>query len=48
MGDDIGNACLEAFAKEKVCIKSGQEFGPIQGHSLIINKNLNMLRTSGL
>ena len=29
---DIGNAYLEAKTGEKVCIKAGPEFGPLQGH----------------
>ena len=45
---DIGNACLEAFTKEKVCTVAGPEFGPLEGHKLTINKALNGLRTSGL
>ena len=47
-GTDIGNTCLETFAKEKVCIKSEQEFVPLQGHALIISKSLCRLQTSGL
>ena len=47
-GADIGNACLEAFTKEKAQIVSGLEFGPLQGHALIINKFLCGLRTSDL
>ena len=47
-GTDIGNAYLETFAKEKVCIKSEQEFVPLQGHALIISKSLCRLQTSGL
>ena len=46
-GTDIGNAYLEAFTKEKVCVVTGPEFGPLEGHSLIINKALCGLRTSG-
>ena len=44
----IGNAHLEYFTKEKVFIKFGPEFGSLQGQNLIINKDLHMLRTSGL
>ena len=47
-GADIGNICLETSTKEKACIVSGLEFGPLQGHFLIINKDLCYLRTSGL
>ena len=45
---DIGNAYLEAYTKEKVCIIAGKEFGPLEGHLLIIKKALYGLRTSGL
>ena len=45
---DIGNAYLEAETKEKVCIIAGKEFGPLEGHLLIIKKALYGLRTSGL
>ena len=45
---DIGNACLEAFTKKKVYIIAGRKFGHLEGHSLIINKALHGLRTSGL
>ena len=44
---DIGNAYLEAYTKEKVCCRAGPEFGPIEGHMLIIDKALYGLRTSG-
>ena len=47
-GTDIGNAHLEACTKEKVFIIAGREFGPLEGHALIINKALCGLRTSGL
>ena len=47
-GTDIGNAYLEAFTKEKVCIEAGPEFRDLQGHKLIILKALCGLRTSGL
>jgi len=44
---DIGNAYLEAKTKEKVYIIAGPEFGPLQGHTLVIYKALYGLRTSG-
>lgn len=47
-GTDVGNACLEAFTKEKVHMIAGPEFGELEGHKLIINKDLCGLRTSGL
>ena len=45
---DIGNAYLEAETKEKVYIIAGVEFGPLEGHTLVINKALYGLRSSGL
>ena len=39
-GTDIGNAYLEAFTKEKVYVVAGPEFGPLEGHKLIIIKAL--------
>ena len=37
---DIGNAYLEAEAREKLCIHAGPEFGKLQGHTLAIHKAL--------
>ena len=45
---DIGNAYLEAKTKEKVYIIAGPEFGPLEGHTLVMNKALYGLRSSGL
>jgi hypothetical protein len=47
-GADIGNAYLEATTKEKVYIVGGPEFGPLEGHSLVIDCALYGLRSSGL
>jgi uncharacterized small protein (DUF1192 family) len=47
MVGDIGNAYLEAYTKEKVFFIAGKEFGPLEGHTLIIVKALYGLRTSG-
>ena len=48
MVGDIGNAYLEAFTQEKVYIVAGEDFGPeLEGHTLLIDKALNGLRTSG-
>jgi hypothetical protein len=44
---DIGNAYLEAFTAELVCITAGPEFGDLQGHMLIISRALYGLRSSG-
>ena len=44
---DIGNAYLEAITKEKLYIIAGPEFGPLQGHILVIRKALYGLRSSG-
>jgi hypothetical protein len=48
-GADIGNAYLEAKTKEKVFIVAGIEFGEeLEGHTLIIDKALYGLKSSGL
>ena len=47
MVGDIGNAYLEAYTKEKVYIVAGPEFGDLEGHTLLIQKALYGLRTSG-
>jgi hypothetical protein len=47
MVGDIGNAYLEAHTKEKVYIVAGPDFGELEGHTLLINKALYGLRTSG-
>jgi Reverse transcriptase (RNA-dependent DNA polymerase) len=47
-GADVGNAYLEAKTKEKVYIVAGPEFGPMTGHTLLIDKALYALRSSGL
>ena len=44
---NIGNVYLEALTSEKVCIKSGPEFGDLKGHLLIIYKVLYGLPLSG-
>ncbi len=46
-GGDIGNAYLEAYTTEKVCFTAGEEFGPLAGHTFIVEKALYGLRTSG-
>ena len=45
---DIGNAYLEATTKEKIYIVAGPELGDLEGHTLIINKALYGLKSSGL
>ena len=45
---DVGSAYLEALTQEKVYIIAGPEFGPLEGHTLIIYKALYGLRSSGL
>ena len=45
---DIRNAYLEARTQEKVHIIAGPKFGDREGHTLIINKALYGLRSSGL
>ena len=45
---DVENAYLEAKTKEEVYINCGPEFGELKGHTLIIDKALYGLRSSGL
>ena len=47
MVGDIGNAYLEAYTNEKVYIVAGPEFGELEGHTLVIEKALYGLCTSG-
>ena len=47
MAADVGNAYLEAHTKEKVAFIAGPEFGPLEGHVLLIRKALYGLRSSG-
>ena len=47
-GADVGNAYLEAHTKEKMYIIAGKGFGKLEGHTLVINKALYGLRSSGL
>jgi hypothetical protein len=47
MVGDISSAYLEAYTQEKVCFLAGPEFGPLQGHLMIIERALYGLRTSG-
>ena len=45
---DIGNTYLESYTQEKVYIIAGDEFGDRKGHTLIIQKALYGLKSSGL
>ena len=47
-GADVGNAYLEARTKEKVYIIGGTGFGELEGHTMIIDKALYGLKSSGL
>jgi Reverse transcriptase (RNA-dependent DNA polymerase) len=47
-GADIGNAYLEAKTKEKVYISGGPAFGLLEGHTLLVDKDIYGLRSSGL
>jgi hypothetical protein len=47
-GADVDNAYLEAATKEKVYIDGGPEFGSLEGHSLVIDRALYGLESSGL
>ena len=44
---DVGNAYLEAETKEKLFVIAGPEFGPLQGHTLVVHKALYGLQSSG-
>ena len=46
-GTDIGNAYLESYTTEKVCIIAGPEFGKYDGHTMIIQKAQYGLKSSG-
>ena len=46
-GTNIGNTYLEAYTTEKVAIIAGPEFGPLQGHTLLVSRALYGLRMSG-
>ena len=48
MQGHIGNAYLESFTQEKVHFIAGPEFGPLVRHTLVIEKALYGLRSSGL
>ena len=47
-GADVGNAYLEAFTQEKIYIIAGPIFGNREGHTLLIQKALYGLKSSGL
>ena len=46
-GADVGNAYLEAYTDEKLCIMAGPEFKELQGHLLIMVKALYVTRSGG-
>ena len=46
-GADVGNAYLEAYTDEKLCIIAGPEFKELQGHLLIMIKALYGIRSGG-
>ena len=46
-GADVGNAYLEAYTDEKLCIIAGPEFKELQGHLLIMIKTLYGTRSGG-
>jgi hypothetical protein len=47
MVGDVSSAYLEAYTQEKMCFIDGPEFGPLEGHLLVIFCALYGLRTSG-
>jgi hypothetical protein len=44
---DVGNACLQACTKEKLCVIAGPKFGERQGNVMVIIKALCGLCVSG-
>ena len=46
-GADVGNAYLEAYTDEKLCIMAGPEFKELQAHLLIMVKALYGTRSGG-
>ena len=46
-GADVGNAYVEAYTDEKLCIIAGPEFKELQGHLLIMIKALYGTRSGG-
>ena len=46
-GADVGNAYLEAYTDEKLCIIAGPEFKELQGHLLIMIKALHGTHSGG-
>ena len=46
-GADIGNAYLQAYTDDNLCIVASPEFGELQGHLLLINKALYGTRSAG-
>ena len=46
-GADVGNAYLEAYTDEKLCIMAGPEIKELQGHLLIMVKALYGTRSGG-
>ena len=44
---DVGNAYLEAYTDEKLCITAGPEFKELQGHLLIMIKTLHGTHSGG-
>ena len=46
-GADVGNAYLEAYTDEKLCVMAGPEFKELQGHLLIMVKALYGTRSGG-
>ena len=47
MVGDVGNTYLETYTKERVYFIAGPEFGELEGCTLVINKALYGLRSSG-
>jgi hypothetical protein len=48
LGTEIGNAYLEVTTKAKVYLIGSPEFDSLEGHTLVLFKELYGLRSSGL
>ena len=47
MSGDIGYAYLNSYTKEKVGFVAGPKFGPLAGHTMVVDKAIYGLRSSG-
>jgi hypothetical protein len=47
MVGDVSSAYLKTYTQEKVCFQAGPELSPLEGHLLVIVRDLYGLHTSG-